>query len=222
VLVTGNPAAGNRFLWDNQAGDDVDIWAVLSRRYYGQYAAPGARLAWIQRARRAGKAIWSSTYSAVAGTPGYSAAEPLSDPRVFPLWNALEGIPGTLYAQGTTSYYTGNPLESVRSNGEFVLLYPGRDQPIASARLEQIRDGIEDWDVLDVVRRTRGAVAVRRILGDAGLFSTTASGVILGCTTGCELESSTAYSWPVWSHDAATAAKVEAAHLRALQVASRP
>jgi Domain of unknown function (DUF4091) len=141
---------------------------------------------------------------------------------MFLLWNALEGIRGTLYAQGTTSYYSGNPLDSVRSNGEFVLIYPGRPEPIPSARLEQIRDGIEDWDVLNMVRRKRGLIAVRRILGDAGLFSTTASGVLLGCTSGCELESSTAYSWPVWSHDAATAAKIEAAHLRALQLASRP
>ena len=221
VLVTGNPVDSNRFLWDNRNGDDVDIWAVLSRRYYGQFNQPRGRLALISKARRAGAAIWSSTYSGVVGSPGYSAGEPLSDPRMFLLWNALEGIPGTLYAQGMTSYYTGNPLDSVRSNGEHVLLYPGVREPIASARLEQIRDGIEDWDVLDIVRRRRGPTAVRRILGDAGLFSTTASGVILACTTGCELDSSTAYSWPVWSHDAATAAKIEAAHLRALQLASR-
>ena len=62
---------------------------------------------------------------------------------------------------------------------------------------------------------------VRRILGDAGLFSTTASGTILACTTGCELDGGTQYSWPQWSHDAATAAKIEAAHLQALQLASR-
>ncbi len=221
VLVTGNPTPDNRFLWDDRGGDDVDIWAVLSRRYYGQFAAPRGRLTSIQRAERAGKQIWSYTFSGVTGTPGYSAAEPLSDPRMFLLWNALEGIPGTLYAQGTTSYYSGNPLDSLRSNGEFVLIYPGRVEPIASARLEQIRDGIEDWDVLDLVRRKRGLGAVRKILGDAGLFSTTVSRVLLACTSRCELGSSTAYSWPVWSHDAATAAKIEAAHLRALQVASR-
>jgi hypothetical protein len=222
VLVTGNPANSNRFLWDNRSGNDVDIWAVLSRRYYGQFNAPRSRLKLIRRAHRAGKSIWSSTYSGVGGTPGYTATEPLSDPRVFLLWNALENIPGTLYAQGMTSYYSGNPLDSVRSKGEYVLIYPGRHDPIASARLEQIRDGIEDWDVLNIVRRKRGATAVRTILGNAGIFSTTASGVILSCRVGCELDSGTAYSWPEWSHDAATPAEIEAAHLRALQVASRP
>ena len=109
------------------------------------------------------------------GTPGYTAAEPLSNPRMFLLWNALEGIRGTLYAQGVTSYYKENPFDSVRSDGEYVLLYPGPTGPIASARLEQIRDGIEDWDVLDIVRRKRGLSAVRTVLAGAGLFSATAA-----------------------------------------------
>jgi hypothetical protein len=220
MLVTGNPTPGNRFLWDGSGGNDADIWAVLSRRYYGHYNDPRGRLALIGRARAAGKMIWSSTYTGVRGTPGYSAAEPLSDPRMFLLWNALEGIQGTLYAQGLTSYTPGNPLDSVAGNGESVLIYPGADGPVASARLEQIRDGIEDWDVLDVVRRKRGAGAVRAILGNAGLFSTTAQGVKLACTVGCELHGSTRFSWPQWSHDASTAQKIEAAHLQALRAAS--
>jgi hypothetical protein len=220
VLVTGNPTSSNRFLWDKKDGDDVDIWAVLSRRYYGQFNAPRQKLAVIRRVRRAGKSIWSTTYQGVPGTPGYTLTEPLSDPRMFLLWNALEGIRGTLYAEGTTSYLSGDPFASLRDNGEYVLIYPGAHVPIASARLEQIRDGIEDWDLLDIVRRKHGMTAVRRILGDAGLFSTSASGTILACSQGCELDGSTQYSWPEWSHDAATAARIEAAHLRALQLAS--
>jgi hypothetical protein len=221
VLVTGNPTSSNRFLWDNRNGDDVDIWAVLSRRYYGQFGGPRSRLATIQAVRRAGKSVWSSTYTGVSGTPGYALTEPLSDPRMFLLWNALEGIPGTLYGQGVTSYYAGNPFDGLRDRGEFVLVYPGERTPIASARLEQIRDGIEDWDVFDIVRRKRGPGAVHRILGNAGLFSTTASGTLLACSRGCELDGPTAYSWPEWSHDAATPAQIEAAHLQALRLASR-
>jgi hypothetical protein len=220
ILVTGNPTQPNRFLWDAKGSDDVDIWAVLSRRYYGRYNDPRGELVLIGHVRKAGKTVWSTTYSGVAGSPGYSAAEPLSDPRVFLLWNALEGIQGTLYAQGLTSYTNGNPLDSVASNGESVLVYPGADGPVPSARLEQIRDGIEDWDVLDVVRRKRGAAAVRTILADAGLFSATPQRVELACTVGCELHGPTAYSWPQWSHDAATAQKIEAAHLQALRYAS--
>ncbi len=222
MLVTGNPSESNRFLWDNRAGDDADIWAVLSRRYYGQFNRPREKLDLIARARRAGKMIWSSTYDGVAGSPGYAATEPLSDSRMFLLWNALEGIRGTLYGQGMTSYGKGNPLVSVPDGGEFVLVYPGAKAPIASARLEQIRDGIEDWAIFDQVRRKRGASAVRTILGDAGLFSATAGGVRLACSLGCELKSATKYSWPTWSHDATTAARVEAARARALAIASGP
>jgi hypothetical protein len=220
MLVTGNPTANNRFLWDGRNGDDADIWTVLSRRYYGEFNRPREKLDLITSAHRAGKMIWSSTYNGVPGTPGYSAAEPLSNPRMFLLWNALEGIQGTLYAQGMTSYRKGNPLESVASNGEYVLLYPGPNGPVASARLEQIRDGIEDWDVFDVVRRRRGPAAVRTILARAGLFSATPDGVKLACTRGCELSGDTKYSWPQFSHDAATAAKIEAARLAALRLAS--
>jgi hypothetical protein len=220
MLVTGNPSAANRFLWDDRRHDDVDIWAVLSRRYYGQFSGPRTKLALIEKARSAGKMIWSSTYDGVEGSPGYSAAEPLSDPRMFLLWNALEGLRGTLYAQGTTSYTKGNPLDALESNGEYVLLYPGPKGPIASARLEQIRDGIEDWDVFDVVRRKRGPAAVRTILARAGLFSATPEGVTLACTRGCELDGPTKYSWPQWSHDAATAAKIEQARVAALKLAS--
>jgi Glycoside hydrolase 123, catalytic domain len=220
TLVTGTPSVANSFLWDRKGADDVDIWAVLSRRYYGRYNDPRANLGLIAKTRSAGKMIWSATYTGVDGSPGYSAAEPLSDPRVFLLWNALEGIQGTLYAQGLTSYTKGNPLDAVAANGESVLVYPGADGPVASARLEQIRDGIEDWDVLDLVRRKRGLAGVRTILADAGLFSATPARVELACAVGCELHGSTRYSWPQWSHDAATAQKIDAAHLQALRVAS--
>ena len=59
----------------------------------------------------------------------------------------------------------GNPLDSLSRNGEFVLLYPGRQAPIPSIRLEQLRDGIEDWAIFDAVRRDSGAARVRTILG---------------------------------------------------------
>src|SRR5260221_14116932 len=106
----------------------------------------------------------------------------------------------------------GNPLESVRSYGEHVLIYPGPPGPIASARLEQIRDGIEDWDVLDIVRRRRGLSAVRTVLTGTGLFKATAQGVALACVKGGELPAATEFSWAPWSPAAATPAKSQVAH----------
>lgn len=229
-LMTGNPSptGENAFLSDGKNGDDLDIWAVLSRRFYGSFTVPTAKESKLSRSRqqyaaiervRTRSSVWSYTYTGVAGTPGFAADEPLSDPRMFILWNSLEGIDGVLYGQGTTSFPSSNPFVKLERGGEFVLIYPGDKAPIPSARLEQIRDGIEDWAILDSVRRSRGPAAVRTILGGAGLFSADATGVKLACHLGCELKSDTKYSWPLWSKDATTAAKIERAKLAALRAA---
>jgi hypothetical protein len=172
----------------------------------------------IQNVRARGKMVWSYTYTGTPGTPGFAATEPLSNPRMLMLWNALEGIEGVFYGQGTTSYTKANPLATI-GTGEFVLLYPGASGPIASARLEQIRDGIEDWAIFNMVRQRRGADDVRAILGKAGLFSATPAGVRLACTLGCELKSKTTFAWPTWSRDSSTPRRIEAAKLAALRLA---
>jgi Domain of unknown function (DUF4091) len=228
-LMTGNPAKANAFLWDGRGADDLDIWTVLSRRYYGKFTGAGllrrtgknrAReyLGAVDQVRARGKMVWSYTYTGTPGTPGFAATEPLSNPRLLMLWNALEGIQGVLYAQGTTSYTRLNPFESI-GTGEQVLLYPGAFAPVPSARLEQIRDGIEDWAIFNMVRQRRGPDDVRAILGDAGLFSATRAGVRLACTHACELRSPTKFSWPLWSRDASTPRRIEDAKLAALRLA---
>jgi hypothetical protein len=228
LLMTGNPSRANRFLWDGRGSDDLDIWTVLSRRYYGIWTGPVDRragksrsrmhLSSIEKVRRKGRMVWTYTYTGTPGTPGFAATEPLSNPRLLMLWAALEGIDGVLYTQGLTRYTKENPLESI-GTGEAVLLYPGRSGPLPSARLEQIRDGIEDWAILDVVRKRRGADDVRALLGQAGLFSTARDGTRLACNMGCELRSSTKYAWPLWSGDASTPLRIEAAKLAALKLA---
>jgi hypothetical protein len=229
VIVTGKPTAQNHFLW-NGGTDDVDVWVVLASRYYGEYTNPSLsrrgishatqELKLINAARRHHKQIWTYTYDAAShSTPGFTATEPASDAREFVDWAAFEGITGLLYGQGTTTYAKGNPLvANDKEKGSFVLLYPGRSGPIASARLEVLREGIEDWEILNVVRHKHGASAVRRLL--SGLFSTTARGAKLGCTIGCPLKTSTPYSWPTWSHDASTPRTVAQMRAAALNAAS--
>jgi Domain of unknown function (DUF4091) len=229
VIVTGNPSLRNRFLWDG-GSDDVDAWVVLSARFYGKYTVPKLsragksnateKLQLIDAARSHGAQIWAYTYPGTQ-TPGFTATEPLSDSRLFFLWAALEHVQGVLYGEGTTSYQTAvNPYDRLAASGGYVLVYPGASGPVPSARLEQIRNGIEDWEVLDIVRSKRGLGAVRALLGGAGLFSATAKGVELGCTVGCALKTSTPYSWPRWSQGSATPAQIEQARVRALTAAS--
>jgi hypothetical protein len=229
VIVTGNPSPDNKFLW-NGGADDVDAWVVLASRYYGKYTVPKLtkegvshateKLKLIDAVRARGQSIWAYTYPGTR-TPSFTATEPLSDSQLFFLWTSLENIRGVLYGDGTTTYQSGvNPYQSVASDGAFVLLYPGRDGPVPSARLEQIRDGIENWEILNIVRAKHGSATVRKILGEAGLFSATAAGVQLGCTVGCQLKTTTPFSWPAYSHDASTAGRLVRAKLQALIDAS--
>lgn len=223
IMMTGNPSptGENDFLLD-----DLDIWTILISRFYGvQNSASGFNRAEqyvsaINKIRNLGKIAWSYHYN-VPGTPGYTASEPLSDPRMFMLWNALERNSGTFYAQGITTYDTPNPLKSVSDDGEHVLIYPGQDGPIASARLEQIRNGIEDWALINIVSKKIGMAAVRKIIDDSELFSIDKDGFNLACRAGCELENASLFAWPEWSSDTTTPAKIESARLKILNHAGR-
>jgi hypothetical protein len=228
--LTANPLLTNRVLWDGRGSDDVDIWVTLARRWYGTFTGPGGQhrserrlFRLISQAQSRGKTVWAYTYTGTPGSPGFAATERLSNAHMFILWSALERTPGIFYTDGVTSYDRSNPLQSLRHEGQHVLVYPGLGEPIASARLEQIRDGIEDWSLLELVRRQYGEGRVRQLLGTHGLFSADASHVKLACTLGCELQGSTKYSWPRWSHDASTPRRIEQAKLEALQlVSARP
>lgn len=229
LVITGNPAANNKALWDG-GSDDVDVWAVLDSRYYGQYTNPSQVRKHISHAmqnlknlntvRKHKKQVWTYTYPSSANkTPGFGATEPSADPRLYVDWVALEGITGILYGEGTTTYQAKvNPLTSLAKDGAFVFIYPGKDGPIPSARLEEIREGIEDWEILNMVRLKHGSAAVRKLL--APLFTTSTTSTTLACTTGCMLKSGTTYSWPLFSHDATTPGKIATMRAQALAAAA--
>ncbi len=231
------PAHGtaNGFLWDGEGCDDVDIWAVLSRRFYGSFATPVERAARIdvQRERQAairtararGASIWSFTYEAGLGSPGYAATDPPTDARVFGLWNALEGIDGTLYADGMTSYGGVDPYASLTRLGQGVLLYPplaSDDEPVSSLRMESLRDGIEDADLAQMVIASRGRPALLAILARERIFSIRGGRLLLGCTAGCDLRTATKYAWPVYRRDAGTRAALERVHTALLEALASP
>jgi hypothetical protein len=230
VLITGKPTPQNKFLW-NGGSDDVDIFTVLESRYYGEYTTPLQKkrhedrgtmfLRDINKARKKGKQIWTYTYESKSNdTPGFTLNEPVADPRMLTAWAALEGITGLLRGQGSTSYAPGgNPLDKNDQDfGDFVLIYPGRDAPIPSARLEVLREGIEDWEILNAVRHQHGSKSVVKLLSN--LFSTTTNGAKLSCVVGCAIKAKQPYSWPLWSKDATTAGKLAQMRLAALQKAS--
>jgi hypothetical protein len=228
LVITGKPRPDNYRLW-NGGSDDVDVWAVLESRYYGEYTNPspykqGQRrakmfLRYINKARAHGKEIWAYTYQSRAhNAPGLAAVEQASAPRMFTAWAALEGITGILRGQAMTHYDPRvNPFHTNnKGGGDFVLIYPGRYRPIPSARLELLREGIEDWEILNIVRHKHGSRAVVKLLSQ--LFSTTARGAKLACVTGCPIKNRWGYSWPLFSHDWTTARKL--ARMRAAALAA--
>jgi hypothetical protein len=228
------PAHGtdNGFLWDDRGCDDVDIWAVLSRRFYGSFATPVEHRAHVDVARELrpairaaqarGASIWSFTYESKAGlgSPGYAATEPATDARVFGLWNALEGIDGTLYADGMASYGGLDPYKGLTQHGQHVLVYPAltsASEPVSSLRLENLRDGIEDADLARLVVARRGRAALLAILARRRIFSIRGNRVLLGCTSGCDLVTTTKYAWPRHRHGAGTGAALERVHTALLK-----
>jgi hypothetical protein len=63
----------------------------------------------------------------------------------------LEPLPGHLFSDFSARMYNGraNPLDHhAFSNGDGMLIYPGKSGPLSSVRLENIRDGFEDAALL--------------------------------------------------------------------------
>ena len=73
------------------------------------------------------------------------------------LWNPEPGFPRTVMQSlnGTTPFTNFNPAnyiwaptyDDIFANGDGQYLYPGPLGPIATTRLEAIRDGLEDWEL---------------------------------------------------------------------------
>ena len=146
---------------------------------------------------------------------------------MFFAWNALEGTAGTLYSDGLARYQGLDPWRALPGDGQSVFLYPGtpaRPAPVPSLRLEALRDGIQDADLFLAYARVYGRAGLVRLLAQNGLFRANAKGglvrllaqnglfrasprgvLTLGCTSGCELRTTTKYAWPVWQRDEAAA-----------------
>jgi hypothetical protein len=158
VLCTEQPTP-QESAWGTLVGS-VDIWVPLWTLFEERSAAQ--RLG-------AGEELWS--YTALCqgekgnDTPYWEMDFPLLDYRI-PCWTSWRyGITGLLY--WTTVYWEKvedpwtNPATYGEGlavfNGEGSLFYPGFDAgfagPVASIRLKQIREGLEDYEYLNLLAR---------------------------------------------------------------------
>jgi hypothetical protein len=172
LLVTEQPWTQDE-AWGTLGGS-VDIWVPLFQ--FLDDPRIGDALA-------AGDEVWSYT-ALVQGDvalPHWQLDFPLAGYRATPWLNALRGLTGILY--WTTAYWSETGVDpwtnpdtyqeettwagTLHYNGEGSLFYPGDavgyDGPVASLRLKALRDGMEDFEYVQLLRdagRTSEAAAV--------------------------------------------------------------
>ncbi|MCX5673279.1 MAG: DUF4091 domain-containing protein [Planctomycetota bacterium] len=174
VLVTEQAKTQNS-PWGDLIGA-VNIWCPLMSLFDPSQEGDGWRL--IHK-----ESIW--TYTALCQgepTPWWHIDWPLLNYRA-PAWIAYRSkITGLLYWGGmaywkevddpwtdpwTYGHGKGGEKGTVY-NGEGTLVYPGRpcgyDGVAESLRLKALRDGIEDYEYLAMLRRTRGSTALQDIV----------------------------------------------------------
>ena len=126
----------------------------------------------IAQARSRGERIWWYTAGAVTPLPTLHIDDDGVAPRVMPWLQPLYGVTGFLHweAVNWVADPYSEPYVVPFGNGEGVLIYPPRDEgnaePVTSIRLELLRDGLEDYELLDMLRRSIDAVKPRMPAGE--------------------------------------------------------
>ncbi len=168
-------------LWVKSSPDEFCDWRA-PRAAYDPLVAGGALLWWYQSCSSHGCDEGApSTASYFRGWPSYVIDAPGTRTRIMGWLAFLEGIGGELYWDTIYAYspdgaprdpWDGAALRSFGGNGDGTLLYPGTPAriggkshvPVESLRLKQIRDGLEDWELLRLVAaHPGGAELARRI-----------------------------------------------------------
>ncbi|MEE3257755.1 MAG: DUF4091 domain-containing protein, partial [Candidatus Latescibacterota bacterium] len=155
---------------DNSLGELVDIWVPLTAAYEEQTAA---------RARLQGDEVW--WYICIAPIKPHAnwfIEYPAIEARLLWWMAHRQGVEGFLYyatnrwpdqrvplradAHGRARW---NPASYGTANGDGSLFYPGPEGPIGSIRLENIRDGIEDYQLLEALAVRDGVEEARALSG---------------------------------------------------------
>jgi len=126
----------------------------------------------IEQARTRSERIWWYTAGAVTPLPTLHIDDDGVAPRVMPWLQPLYGVTGFLHWEAVNweADPYSDPYVPPFGNGEGVLIYPPRDkdstEPVTSIRLELLRDGLEDYELLDMLRRSIDAVKPRMPAGE--------------------------------------------------------
>ncbi|MFH1538953.1 MAG: glycoside hydrolase domain-containing protein [bacterium] len=152
--------------------DEVKIWVPVLT-----YTLDFIEVNNLWKAQKKGKEFW--WYTCIGpkweGTT-YFIDDAATAPRLHPWMNYLYGVTGILYWSTTHwGQVDHNPWEKTETyptgNGDGSLLYPGYqvgfNGPVASQRLKMLREGMEDYELLNVLGETLKETAEK--IGGAAL-----------------------------------------------------
>jgi hypothetical protein len=142
--------------------EHVDIWAMSLGTYFGTMKAGH-----IDRLQPKGAQFWLYlSTSAGPPRPNWWIESPLIETRTL-FWLAYEvDADGCLYYfinhheakptpidENAGAYTTWNPRTFPGHNGDGQLIYPGKNGPLASLRMANVRDGVEDYEYMKLLER---------------------------------------------------------------------
>jgi hypothetical protein len=123
----------------------------------------------VERAR--GKSLWiyTCTSAQFLDYPNLFIDSPAAYRRVIPWLMQRYGAEGFLYYNAAVAYRKGNPWidqYDYAANGDGTLFYPGvagtpfveGHRAVASLRMKQLRDGLEDYEYLELLKKRPGGV----------------------------------------------------------------
>ena len=114
-----------------------------------------------QQLKALGKELWLYTSSPTPPYPSLVIDAPAMEPRILAWMAWKSGAQGLLY--WCVNFWSADPWTSTTNyasdqNGNGALYYPVIDGPVPSMRLEVLRDGIEDYEYLYLLRELVGRV----------------------------------------------------------------
>lgn len=171
--------------WDRSAtpmdklAGKVDLWIVQSDYYFHGRGVEETLRELLKERRQAGELVW--LYVALAPREPFCnfMINNSSLQHRLLMWQLYreEAVSGLAYWQATYWRETENPYldpATVKRHdphlwGDGMLFYPGiyygLEQPVASIRLEKIRDGLEDYEYLVLAEQAWGREETLRLVG---------------------------------------------------------
>lgn len=127
----------------------IDIWVPLPTELE-------AKMSFFQERKKAGEEVWFYTCLVPRGKYMNRFLDyPLVKTRLLHWMNFKYGLTG--YLHWGFNHWRGDPFRDLQSDwlppGDSHIVYPGRRGPLSSIRLEALRDGVEDYELLKLLEK---------------------------------------------------------------------